>query len=154
MNEKTRSTLAVVGFALIAGAAFVGARYWQSAQTAYLRMQPPVDCDLRVAPCRQSVAGGWVGFAITPNTIPLMQTLRLEVEIQGVAAEQVVVDIRGLNMAMGLNRTSLTPAGRGRWTGETILPVCSQRTMEWEAAVQLDAGSRYEVPFRFETTRP
>ena len=154
MNEKTRNVLALLGFALIAAGAFVGARHWQSAQTAYSRMQPPVDCDLRAAPCRQSVAGGWVGFSIAPSTIPLMETLRLKVELHGVTADQVVVEIRGLNMTMGLNRTPLTPDGEGRWTGETILPVCSQRTMEWEAVVRIHADSRYEIPFPFQTTRP
>ena len=65
-----------------------------------------------------------------------------------------MVEIRGLNMEMGLNRTQLTPIGEGSWAGETILPVCSQRRMEWEAAVQLDLEQRYELPFLFHTTRP
>ena len=63
MNEKMRNALVLLGFALIAGGAFVGARYWQAAQMSYVRMQPPLGCDLRAAPCRQSVAGGWVEFA-------------------------------------------------------------------------------------------
>ena len=154
MNEKTRNALALLGFALIAVAGFVGARYWQAAQMSYVRTQPPPDCDLRAAPCRQSVAGGWLEFSITPSTIPLMETLRLDVEIQGLVAEEVVVEIRGLNMNMGLNRTLLTPAAQGRWTGETILPLCSQRSMEWEAAVRLRADARYELPFLFQTKRP
>jgi len=42
----------------------------------------------------------------------------------------------------------------GVWTGETILPICSQREMKWEAAVRLDADSRSEIPFLFRTSRP
>jgi hypothetical protein len=83
-----------------------------------------------------------------------MHTLGLRVSTEGVAIDEVVVEIRGLNMAMGLNRTGLIQAGEGLWSGETILPVCSQRTMQWEAAVQLRGKARHEVPFPFFTTRP
>lgn len=154
MKEKTRVVMAVLAFALIAGGAFFSARYWQSAREGHIRVAPPVDCDLRVAPCRQALAGGWVTFSISPREIPLMQTLGLLVSTEGVAIDAVVVEIRGLNMAMGLNRTGLIQAGEGLWSGETILPLCSQRAMEWEAAVQLHGKARYEVPFLFYTTRP
>lgn len=93
-------------------------------------------------------------LAITPSQIPLMQPLRLSVVIAGLTAREIGVEIRGLNMDMGLNRTLLTPVADGRWEGETILPLCSQRRMEWEAAVLLRADQRLEVPFRFHTERP
>jgi hypothetical protein len=93
-------------------------------------------------------------FSISPGEIPLMKPLKLAVITEGLAPETMVVEIRGLNMEMGLNRTQLTPIAEGGWAGETILPVCSQRRMEWEAALQLDLDRRYEVPFRFHTTRP
>lgn len=154
MNEMTRVVMAVLVFALIAGGAFFGAREWQSASEGHVRVEPPADCDLHTAPCRQAVAGGWVTFSISPREIPLMQTLGLLVSTEGVAVDEVVVEIRGLNMTMGLNRTGLAQAGEGLWSGETILPVCSQRTMKWEAAVQLRGKARHEVPFPFFTTRP
>lgn len=154
MKEKTRVVMAVLAFALIAGGAFFSARYWQSAREGHIRVAPPVDCDLRVEPCRQALAGGWVTLSISPREIPLMQTLGLLVSTEGVAIDAVVVEIRGLNMAMGLNRTGLIQAGEGLWSGETILPLCSQSAMEWEAAVQLHGKARYEVPFLFYTTRP
>jgi hypothetical protein len=100
------------------------------------------------------VAGGWVDFSIEPASVPLMKTLALAVTTQGLDVRGVTVEIRGLNMDMGFNRTPLSRAAGGRWTGETILPVCSQRRMEWEAAVQLDVGPRLEVPFAFRTERP
>ena len=154
MNEKTRVVTAVLVFALVAGAAFFAARHWQAARQGHIRVEAPVDCDLRKAPCRQAFGGGSVTFSISPRQIPLMQTLSLRVSAEGVAIDEVVVEIRGLNMAMGLNRTGLTRAAEGYWSGETILPVCSQRTMAWEAAVQLHGEARYEVPFLFQTTRP
>ena len=154
MNEKTRIGMAALMFALIAGGAFFAARYWQAAGPDFVRVEAPTDCDLRTAPCRLAVASGWVSFSISPPEIPLMQTLSLLVSTEGIEVDEVVVEVRGLNMAMGLNRTRLIQASDGLWSGETILPVCSQRKMEWEAAVQLHAKGRYELPFVFHTTRP
>ena len=154
MNEKARIGMAALMFALIAGGAFFAARYWQAAAPDFVRVEAATDCDLRTAPCRQAVASGWVSFSISPREIPLMQTLSLLVSTEGIEVDEVVVEVRGLNMAMGLNRTRLIQASDGLWSGETILPVCSQRKMEWEAAVQLRAKGRYELPFVFHTTRP
>lgn len=154
MNEKARRVFTLVVFVLIAIIAFYGARYWQAGQSGYMRVQGPADCDLSSGSCQQSLAGGKVTFSIAPGEIPLMKPLTLAVVVEGLATAGVVVEIRGLNMEMGLNRTALTAAGDGHWQGETILPICSQRQMKWEAAVQLDAGERYEVPFSFHTTRP
>ena len=154
MNEKARGAFTLLVFVLIAIAAFYAARYWQSGQSGYTRIQGPADCDLSLGACQQSLAGGTVTFSIAPGEIPLMKPLTLGVLVEGLAAAGVVVEIRGLNMEMGLSRTTLTATGNGHWQGETILPICSQRRMKWEAAVQLDAGERYEVPFSFHTTRP
>ena len=83
-----------------------------------------------------------------------MKPLRITADVEGLAVQNVHVEIRGLNMDMGLNRTRLEETAQGHWEGETILPVCSQRRMEWEAAVRLDADRRVEVPFVFHTVRP
>ena len=138
-------SLAVVGFLL--------ARHWQSDLAHYDRVVNSTDCDLRAGPCRIELLDGDVVLSIAPADIPLMQTLTLEVMTTLPRVDNVFVDIRGLNMDMGLNRTRLQSKEQGEWRGETILPICSQRRMEWEAAVQL-AGSRpVEVPFPFSTSR-
>ena len=154
MNGGVRGALTLLGFALIAMAAFFGARQWQSAQQTFTRTGAAADCDLLAGPSRQAVAGGSVTFSIEPGSIPLMKTLGLEVATEGLDVRAATVEIRGLNMDMGLNRTPLSREADGSWKGETILPICSQRRMKWEAAVQLDAGQRLEVPFAFHTTRP
>lgn len=153
MSEGVRGFLTLLVLLLIAGLAFLFARHWQSLQADFVRVDPPADCDLHAGPCRQVVAGGRVSLAIVPNAIPLMQPLKLQVQTEGLAVRGVVVEIRGLNMDMGLNRTQLAPAGADRWDGETILPICSQNRMNWEAAVRLDGERRFEVPFLFDTAR-
>ena len=155
MDARLRSALTLLGFLLLAVAAYIVARHWQLDQASYTRVEPVDPCDLRTGPCRQSVDGGWVTLGIQPADIPLMQPLRLTVVAEGVAERAVQVDIRGLNMDMGLNRTSLTRTPRGTWEGETILPICSRRGMVWEAAVRLDvSGQGIEIPFFFHTERP
>lgn len=146
--------MAALVFAALAAAGYLLARYWQTAQPAYSRIEVGAPCDLRAGPCSVSVAGGLLEFAIGPRDIPLMRPLSLQVEVANMAVEGVTVEIRGLNMDMGLNRTRLHPLGNGRWQGETILPICSQRVMEWEAAVQLTGAPDVEVPFTFHTSRP
>ena len=137
------------------------ARHWQTDEASYTRVEPEGACDLRTGPCVQPVNGGTVTLAIQPADIPLMQPLRLRVVAEGLAEHAVQVEIRGLNMDMGLNRTSLTRTPGGVWEGETILPICSQRqTTSEEGArqywiVRLDAdGQAFEIPFPFRTNRP
>jgi hypothetical protein len=138
----------------IVALAFFGARYWQAAQSGYTRVGTGGECDLRAGACRRGLDGGAITFSITPAGIPLMKPLRIVADVEGLAVHNVLVEIRGLNMDMGLNRTRLEQTAQGHWEGETILPVCSQRRMEWEAAVRLDADGRVEVPFVFHTVRP
>jgi len=138
----------------LATAGYLGARHWQDSQGRYERVGGPADCDLRAGPCRRNAGQGVVALSLSPPEIPLMTTLTLQVTLESLSAQAVFVDIRGLNMDMGLNRTRLQPVGGGRWQGETILPVCSQRRMEWEAAVLIEAPDPLEVPFPFYTTRP
>lgn len=154
MNEKVKGVAILVGAIVLSAAAYFGARYWQSTQAQFTRIKPQHLCDLRAGPCREPVPGGAVVFAISPESIPLMQTLHLIVNVQDLQTESVVVDIRGLNMDMGINRTVLKKSQDDMWEGETLLPVCSQKRMEWEAAILLEANQRLEVPFPFDTVRP
>ena len=154
MHAAVRSALALVLFGGLAGLGYYSAQAWQARQATYERLDVVADCDLRAGPCVVPLRGGELALSISPHSIPLMRTLQLGVNTIGLDASGVAVEIRGLNMDMGLNRTVLVSDGDGGWRGETILPVCSQRRMAWEAAVQVDAGERVEVPFPFATVRP
>lgn len=144
----------VVVFIGLAVAAFLVARSWQGPDaTPFERLAAPGACDLRAGPCTQRVGAGQLEFEIAPVDIPLMTTLTLRVRTDSLDVSGVSVEIRGLNMDMGLNRTVLQRDQGDVWVGETILPVCSQRRMEWEAAVQLAMPTPMEVPFPFATNR-
>ena len=149
--SKLVVSLAVIG--ALAGAAYWLAKGWQSAQPSYTRVSDAVECDFEAGPCQQRWQGRSVALRIDPPQVPLMQPLPVVVDLGDNEASAVHVAVRGLNMDMGLNRTSLHRAGPGRWVGETILPICSQRRMRWEAAVEVVSLDRVEIPFAFSTRR-
>jgi len=144
----------VLGAVVLAVAAFLAARYWSGGSAAYDRIALATPCDLRSGACEQSAVGGSVRLSIAPADLPLMKPLQMSVQLRDLDAESVQVAMRGLNMDMGLNITRLRRIGDGSWQGETILPICSQRRMEWEAAVMVDGIRRFEVAFPFHTERP
>ena len=154
MIETLRRLAPPLLIVTLAVSAYLATRYWQDTRGGYRRVASSEDCDLRLGSCTQSLGNGRVVFAITPSQIPLMQPLQLSVEVTGLAVDAVAVEIRGLNMDMGLNRTVLAGDAAGRWRGTAILPVCSQRRMQWEAAVRLDGTDRIELAFPFYTARP
>ena len=112
-------------------------------------------CDLKDGPCETVVEGiGKVRFGISPETIPLLEPLDLEVQLAGFDAGKVEVDFSGVDMNMGFNRHLLNSSGTGMFKGQATLPVCIRKRMDWEAKVMLYLGSELVVvPFRFETIK-
>lgn len=121
---------------------------------ADLRLPPDPQCDLASQACSLSLPGG---DRLTLNMLPhppvLMQPMAVEVVLTG-PADAVWIDMIGLNMDMGPNRSELSPADEGLWKGQVILPVCSSAEMQWEARVTvLREGRRIAAPFPFTTRR-
>jgi hypothetical protein len=114
------------------------------------------DCDLRAAPCTSLLQNGArVTFSIEPREIPVVKPLQLQVLLEGMTAEQVVVDFSGVDMNMGYNRVTLLPAGKGVFSHGGMLPVCVRDAMEWEAKVLISTHQGLiSVPYRFITVRP
>ena len=112
-------------------------------------------CDLRSAPCELDLKdGGKVRFSISPNTIPLLKPLDLEVVVSGLDVNRVEVDFAGVDMNMGFNRNKLSHASAGRFTGQATLPVCVRSRMDWEAKVMLYTDELViNAPYRFETIK-
>jgi hypothetical protein len=153
MPGRAGSVLSALVLVALAGGAFLTARHWQGGETEYRRLNPGAGCELQQGSCLQPVEGGSVRLSISPPDIPLMQTLDMRVELDGLEPRAVAVEIHGLNMDMGLNRTLLQPSGSGAWGGQTILPICTLRRMDWEAVVRLDDGEAVEVAYLFSTWR-
>ncbi|MDP3483540.1 MAG: hypothetical protein Q8S05_09565 [Sulfuricella sp.] len=98
--------------------------------------------------------GGTLKFSIGPRPVPLLQTLTLEIHIEGSNIRPVEVDFSGVDVPMAFNRAYPAPAPGGVYTAQTMLPLCASGRMVWQASVLLEKGdSRLLVPFRFETER-
>lgn len=121
-----------------------------------IAVKPDPACNLRAGPCISRLPGGGsVKFAIQPHTIPALEPLQLFVSLDGIAAKHVEVDLSGTDMFMGNNRSSLQRQSGSEYAGESIIPVCTRRAMEWEATVLVDTGKNsYSVPYRFIVTNP
>ncbi|MCP4432655.1 MAG: hypothetical protein GY806_16910 [Gammaproteobacteria bacterium] len=113
------------------------------------------ECDLHLGSCELQIPGGGsVQFEITPKSIPLLQSMALDVRVSGIDVDSVEVDFVGVNMNMGFNRSKLKAVDEGSFSGQIILPVCVRNRMHWEAGVMLETETGIILaPFRFETVK-
>ena len=99
-------------------------------------------------------AGEGVVFRILPREIPLIEPIRIEVELEGLQARKVLVDFAGIGMNMGFNRPELKPVAGQGFAGTTRIPVCVRKRMDWEARVMVETpGGLWVAPFRFYTLK-
>ena len=146
----------LVIFVLLAAVGYFAAREWRGAPADVVIIDVAERCDIAVGSCVTELPdGGELLFEITPRPIPLMQPLSVVARVSDSRLQPSRLDITGLNMEMGLNRTMLASQQTGHGQGETILPICSQRRMHWQAALLLnDGGKQYRLSYRFYTLRP
>ncbi len=113
---------------------------------------PDPGCNLQLTSCGAALPGGGrVTFSLMPRPIAVAAPLEMVVELAGRPADQVAVDFAGVDMNMGLNRTTLTPGGDSRFTGQSSLPVCVTGRMSWQATVLVETGqTRIAIPFHFD----
>lgn len=114
-----------------------------------------VNCDLRKGSCTSHLPrGGKVIFSISPENIPILRPLLLNVKVDGINVSMVEVYFTGVDMDMGFNRSQLSPVSEHVFSGKGVLSICSRSKMNWEARVllQTERGS-IMVPFRFFTLK-
>ncbi len=132
---------------------FLGARYL-SMPDGVVRIGESA-CELSAGPCRHRLPdGSELVLMLRPRPVPLMQPVTVEVTIDGEGWRPLQGEITGLNMRMAPSRVSLHASGDGHWSGETILPVCSQRRMHWQFALLIQGqGKRWRILDDFHTRR-
>jgi hypothetical protein len=116
----------------------------------------PLDpaCDLHRGPC-QSVFpnGAKVSLSIEPRPIRALKPLQIRVQTEGIDAQSVAVDFRGVDMNMGYNRPQLKAVAAGQYAGTWVLASCGLEHMVWEATVLIEtAKHKMAAPFRLETS--
>ena len=120
------------------------------------RAVTPDNCNLHQSDCTAVFPDGRKAtLSLTPKNLPLLKPIQVEVRLDGFKAKELQFNIIGLNMDMGVNRNTLTSNDQQSFTGNMILPVCSNQRMAWEAqAVITDADDKVVIaPFPFYTDK-
>jgi hypothetical protein len=134
---------------------FYASRTWQNVHRPDMPSTQS-NCDLSQQVCTTEVPGmGQTILSLTPRPIPLMQTLEVEALVSNGSVQAQLVDITGINMQMGLNRVRLAQdKQKNTWLGRTVLPICSQRRMQWQAKLVLQKnGQSHAVLYHFFTLK-
>ena len=116
-----------------------------------LLLVAPADCDLNASRCAVDLPdGGRIELSISPQPIPVVKPLQIDVRVTGAVVRQVELDFSGRTMDMGPNRTRLAPVGEGGYRGSAMLPVCVSGRMDWLATLFVDTdGGRRAARFAF-----
>ena len=112
------------------------------------------DCDLHHQICISKNDEQMVSLKISPHPIPIARPLGIELVLENISAEKVELDISGINMYMGYNRVTLTPATEaGRFIGTSMLAFCTNKKMEWQITLMIHQkdGSQIQIPYRLDT---
>ena len=132
---------------------FYAAQHLKSDGNQPPRLEWQQNCDLQSEACVVELSdGAQLRFEMLPRPLPLMKTMEVNAALSSENWMPRQLTIVGTNMEMGINRSDLSPTSSGVWQGETILPLCSQRHMKWEAQLLLQGPTGLiVVPFAFET---
>jgi len=120
------------------------------------RVAARAGCDLAVAPCTRSLAGGGeITLEVTPRPPRTMKALAVRAEVREAGPPagraEVSASFSMPGMEMGENRTALAPVAPGRWEGTAVLVRCPSGKREWVADVAvmrpgvLARGARFSL---------
>ncbi len=150
-NRLFWTTAVILALSLLLSSFFDFKRYFEPQIIATLPVN--TQCELNSSACTSELPqGGSISLNIEPRSIPLLKPLQLHVTTAGVDASKVEIDFVGVGMNMGYNRPSLKKTKAEVFEGETTLPVCVRRKMDWEAQVLIHTSEGIiKVPFQFYT---
>ncbi len=101
------------------------------------------ECDISQNVCSAQNGTRNVQLAIVTRPVASMVPLTFEVTLTDIQADQVIIDLQGVEMYMGLHRVELTPSDDGQhWRGTLTLALCTSGEMRWQAVVQARQGQK------------
>lgn len=126
-----------------------------------LQDTPPQSRILQTAPgCKlgQTFCGATAGqqqiqLKIENDEIRSATPLQFEVKLSNIEADQVMLDLKGQAMYMGLNQVMLNkvPGTTDRWQGEATLAVCTTGKMTWISSIIAEhKGNLTQADFFFD----
>lgn len=144
MMKQTKgrsSRLLQVGFILVIilglGLAIYLPTLLQDAPPKSRILQAAPGCELSQRFCSAQLEQQQIQLKINSPEISSAAPLVFEVALTNVKADQVMLDLKGRDMYMGLNQVMLSrvPGTTDRWHGETTLAVCTTGKMTWVSSI-------------------
>ncbi|BBB30175.1 hypothetical protein [Neptunomonas japonica] len=112
-------------------------------------------CDLKQSDCKAKYDKKSISLNVSPSFIPSMAPLTFTVVLDNIQAKTVILELKGKEMFMGINKVQLSPLPDGiTWKGTTELAVCVTGSMVWLASVLTYTDSTTEphkATFEFES---
>ena len=104
---------------------------------------PSLNCHIEEQSCLSQFEGAELRVSLQPTSVDgeiySLQTIPVTVQLTGLEASKVEIDLEGISEYMGLIRQTLTHSGSevdgGTFNGELFIPTCVQQTMQWRASV-------------------
>ena len=124
-----------------------------SEQSHITQWPSPTTCDLHSESCTATMGDAQVTLKISPHPIPIARPLGIEVELENLNVQSIELDISGINMYMGYNRVTLTPANDNRYIGTSMLAFCTSQKMLWQITLMIHQkdGTQIQIPYTLET---
>ncbi|PIE25519.1 MAG: hypothetical protein CSA60_00065 [Neptuniibacter caesariensis] len=116
-------------------------------------LQTAPGCDLRVNSCIARTDQQAISLSIPTDTIHSAKPLPFVVTLSNIDADQVMIDLQGKEMFMGLNQTMMerVPGTQNQWQANVTLAVCTTGMMTWIAQITTAAGDvMTSAAFEFE----
>ena len=145
------------GLGLVFAGSLATAGWWFTAHSPTLNAQiltVQQPCDLQQGECTASDAqGNTLRLSLQPHPLPVMKPITAKVTGSLMQqAQQVQVVVEGVNMDMGFQRATLTPAANAVWQGQFTLPICSTEQMQWQLTATVQTPSQvFQAIFPFIT---
>jgi hypothetical protein len=110
-------------------------------------------CDLNNSSCLAQDNSQSISLSIDTDSIHSAKALPFIVTLADIKAEQVMVDLQGKEMFMGLNQVMMkpVPGTDNQWQADVTLAVCTTGTMTWVATIKTEAnGIITDAAFEFD----
>ncbi|MFY0676908.1 MAG: hypothetical protein JXR18_06455 [Neptuniibacter sp.] len=120
--------------------------------TGTVFLQTDAGCSLNNGRCNSKLEDQQLALSIKSETIRSATPMLFEVSLENMQADQVMLDLKGKEMFMGLNQVMLSPVeGKPNlWHGEVTLAVCTTGEMTWISSVVVEKnGLKSQADFEF-----
>jgi hypothetical protein len=114
------------------------------------------DCNLHLEQCFINHNQQQITLSLKPsNPIPIAKKLDVKINLTGIKAKEVFLDIAGVSMYMGFNRVKLKKTAPNIYEGKTMLAFCTSSKMIWliSAIIKQENGKTIQAPFQLITSQ-